>query len=146
MTARIFLIRRVSLLVDTVGLGTLQVYTDLPGDALALRRSEIFDTGNTSRMRPVIITLSGGPALGRLVQIEIAATGVFRLFGGAMEIRALDGGDWGWKAIPGLPGTLGDWAKQKLPIEGALPDWQRRKLPIRETPELASWVEAPVDA
>lgn len=145
MTSRVYLLRRVSLVCDTTAAGTLKIYTDLPGEALALRHTAVIDTSNTTKRRHVDIRLPG-TIRGRLVQLAVETSGTLRLFGGAMEVKALAGGDWAWRAIPGLARELPDWVEQKLPIEAPVAGWQERALPIRETAEVASWVEVPVDA
>lgn len=141
------LFRFVEVLLDAPNGATLQFLTDMPGDALAVRRAVTIPA--TTGRHPVRVSLPGSTK-GKLYQIKIAPTNGFtlRLYKAMVYARLLgtQASPWTWHPVPGLFETSPDWQPIKLPIEPTSDAWQQVKLPIEATPDAWQQVKLPIEA
>ena len=141
------LFRFVEVLLDAPNGATLQFLTDLPGDALAVRRTVTIPA--TTGRHPYRVSLPGSTK-GKLYQIKITPTNGFalRLYQASIYARLLgpQATPWTWHAVPGLFETPVDWQPIKLPIEPTSDAWQQVKLPIEATPDAWQQVKLPIEA
>ncbi len=133
---RTWLLKRVQLHVQAATTCTFTLRTNLPGGAVVDRvvRDFAATTG-----REVVDLYLPGDTRAQLVQYSLVSAGLVRLFGGQVWARALDGGDWGWLPLPGLPGQLVEWADIPLPMPAAPKAWADVPLPIPEAPK--AWAD-----
>lgn len=129
---RTWLLKRVQLHVQAATACTFTLRTNLPGGEVADRvvRNFAATTG-----REVVDLYLPGDTQAQLVQYSIVSAGVVRLFGGQVWARALDGGDWDWLPLPGLPGQLVEWTDIALPMPAAPKAWADVALPIPAAPK-----------
>lgn len=133
------LFRFVEVLIDAPGGVTLEFLTDLPGDALAVRRS--VPVPATSGRHPFRLALPG-TAKGKLYQVRVTPVGasIARVYAAKVYARVLGPAAtaWAWHAVPVIA-TANDWQAVKLPIEPTPEGWSEVKLPIEPTGD--SWAE-----
>lgn len=147
--------------------GLIQLYTDLPGNAMSVRETR----GYVPTGRRVLRYRLSPATKGHLYSLRVTPNfgGVTYLYGARIWARILPGQAWDWYTVP-VPPTgdwearplpippTSDWEARKLPIPGTsdwearkLPipptsDWEPVKLPIKPTPPLPEWIDVPVDA
>lgn len=153
---RVKLFGIIELDVEATAAGTLKLYTNLPGTALALRAT--LTVPITSR-RPVRFRLSGA-VKGHLLQVSYdpGAAGVSRLYGARVWARELPEGRWGWYSLPvvptpdqfvtmrlPVPPTPEEWRQVQIPIPPTPEQWTRVELPVKPTPLVPDWVELEMD-
>ena len=121
---------------------TLQLFTDLPGDAMASRETKTLPATTGAARRVYKFHLSGNTK-GRLFRLQLTAAGVVRLFGVRIYARSI-GGDWGWFSLP-VEDTADTWNESPLPIEPLPAEWTSTPLPIEPLP--AEWTNTalPID-
>jgi len=164
--------RKVRLDLDTSGQMTLEVYTDLPGEGMALRYSEVINTEATTTGRRMVEVGLPGNVKGRLMKLRLAGGAEVRLFGARVLARVLGGAEgWDWYPVPieetpdlfgtaqlpieptpdgfaeahlPIEPTPDDFAEARLPIEPTPEGWATAGLPMRATPDLRTWVSLPV--
>jgi hypothetical protein len=167
--ARVWLLKRVRLIINAPFGATFKLWTDMPGNTMTLRHTASITAG---LYQPELKL--PGTIRAHLLQVEVSSWSEVRLYGGSVLARALDGGDWAWLPLPGLPPQLVEWAAIALPIptppkswaetalpiptpaktwaETALPlpprdkGWQDKPIPMQPTPDLPAWIEVPPDA
>ena len=156
------LFKYLELFVDTAAPALVEFYTDQPGDALAVRHSESFDTEDTTTGARTVRIRLPGDAKGKLVRVVISPTGIMRLFGArvyAKPLRSTQRSGWQWRPLP-VPPTPENFADFALPIPETpdvfsdfrlavppTPDgFTLVELPIPKTPLEAKWVQLPLDA
>jgi hypothetical protein len=165
---RVTLFGAVTVLLDAPQGATLRVYTDMPGDALALRHTATI--APTSSRRPVRVKFPGATK-GRIWYPEVLppANGTVRLYGMEVWARVLPG-PWAWYAVPviqtgewqplkldipptgdwqplklAIPPTPEEWTALPMGIEPTPDNWTAMKFPLKPTPETGEWVSLPMD-
>lgn len=123
--------RLIELDYSATGTASLTFYTDLPGNAIALRETN--DIPPTATRRVVAFHLLG-TTKGKLLKIRIAPTAQFRLFGIRIYARSLgrSAGAWGWHVIPVVE-TPDGWEEINLGIERTPDGFQEIPLPLDHT-------------
>lgn len=130
---------------STLGPVTLTIYSDLPGNSMAVREVRTVDTSAYGR-RTVRFRLSGNTK-GKLFRFEIKALSTLRLFGARVFAKAIGtsaSGDWAWFPLPVVE-TPEEWTAIKLPIDETPEELSAIKLPIVDTPEDWSAIKLPID-
>ena len=158
----VYLFGQVELEIDTEGPLLFEFWTDVPGDKLTLKHSELFNTNlTTPKTRPVNIRLPGATR-GKVYKGKISGNVVGRLFGARVWAKAIgkpDATGWAWHSLP-MDLTPELYATAGLPMEVTAELYQTAGLPIVVTPEAWSegplpmpqpgpiprWVDLPVDA
>ena len=157
------LYREIELDVDiaTAASGTLTVYTNFPGNVMALRHTATIAA--TSGRAPINVRLPG-TCIGKLIRLKLSCTGIVRLYGSRVLAKEIGTPDaeppaWGWFpvyveqtpeefAVVHLPitPTPEEWTVVHLPITQTPEDWTVMKLAMRDTPDVFAWVDIPMDA
>ena len=164
--------RKVRLDLDISGAMTLEVYTDLPGEGMALRYSQGVNTETTTTGRRMVEVGLPGNVKGRFMRLRLAGAAEARLFGARVLARVLGGAEgWEWYPVPieatpdlfstaqlpieptpdgfsearlPIEPTPDGFAEARLPIEPTPEGWATAALPMRESPELRTWVNLAV--
>jgi hypothetical protein len=156
---RVTLFGTVEILYQSSLGAVLSLWTDLPGDALVLRR---FGTMPAAAGRRTFRLRVSGAVKGRLYQLMVTPSngGDVRIYGARVWARQLGpaASAWQWYAVPVVetpdeyqPVKLpieptGDaWQAVKLPVEPTPEDWSAAALPIKATPPVPEWVSVEVD-
>jgi hypothetical protein len=169
------LFQQVELDIDTTGPMLLEVSTDMPGNAMAVRFSKQIDTAATSGKVPVNVRLYGNTK-GREIKLRISGVNTCRIFGArvfAKDLGTPTPTGWSWRPVPiditpdlftvaklPIDETPNEFSSAKLPIEPTPNEFSSAKLPIEPTPNefsglkvpltpsdvLFDWIDVPVDA
>jgi hypothetical protein len=148
--------------MDSEGPMLLEVYTDLPGQGMALRHSQTLNTEATTPGRlPVNIRLPGS-CKGRAMKLRVSGGYICRIFGArvfAKDLGTPAPTSWSWRPVPvdvtpddfttvklPIDPTPPDFATVKLPIDGTPLDFSVVKVPLEDSDVLFQWVDVPVDA
>ena len=170
------LFKYLELFADTAAPALVEFYTDQPGDALAVRHSESFDTEDTTTGARTVRIRLPGDARGKLVRVVISPTGVMRLYGARVYAKPLSSTQrtgWQWHALPvpptpqtfadfalavpptpdgfadfdlGIPPTPDQYSDFALAIPPTPDGFSLAELPIPKTPTEAEWVQLPLDS
>ncbi len=169
----LYMFREVEILVDTSGLMTLILSTELPGQDIAARHTIQFDTTSTTGRRPINLRLPGD-VQGKLNQLRIEGANTMRLYGVRVYAKLLGvQSTWRWYNVPvvstpdgyqsaGLPilptpegfstavlpilPTPEGFATARLPIVPTSEGWDQQALPLLVTAKEWTWRDIPVDA
>jgi len=144
--ARVFLLREIEVECLTL-MGTVKVYTDLPGDALALRQTIPLYTAG---IRKTVRCMMPSTTQGRVLKVDVFGTQAFQvdviLYRLRAYVKALGQGAtaWQWIDLPVVPSD-GSWQTQPLPIIPTPQEWSIFGLPIKPTPQDWSEMALPID-
>jgi len=154
--------------MECTGSVTITLWTDLPGNALAVRETHQIGAAFSRSIRRFRLL---GTTKGHLYKLRVQpdAASTLRLYRARIWARSLPGTVWAWYVVPVIS-TPDEWVAKALPIPGlsewgahVLPipqmgefapvklpipdmgDWGASKLPIQPTPEFPQWVELQVD-
>jgi hypothetical protein len=138
------LLRIVELLCESTGTVTLKIYSDLPGDQVALRETKTINLSAVTGRRTARFRLAG-TTKGKIFRFEITSDGVVRLYGARVYSKPVGfGSDWEWSALP-VEETPDEWTVVRLPIAESEEDWTAVPVPIDPTSEEWSNVPVPID-
>jgi hypothetical protein len=152
---RVFLAGIIELEYDAPAGATVLFYTDLPGNAIALRETLAVPASTTRRTAKFRLK---GTTKGKLYRVKVTSTGRVILYGGRVYLRSLGlSSEWAWFALPitASANTFTEWklpieptaekyTEFKLPIEGTGEKYSEYKIPLHPTAELFSWVNVEV--
>ncbi len=125
------LFREVSIVAETGAAMTLEVSTELPGQTLAVVARVAVNTSLSGR-KPVNARLPGNTK-GRLQRFRLVGSTVARLLSMKVLARRTEINDTSW-----------EWVN--IPIEATANSFVELNMPVRQTPEVFSWVDLPVDS
>lgn len=141
------LFQQIELDIQTAGPMLLQVSTDIPGDAQAVRWEQFIDTSDTTTGRvPVNVRLPGN-CKGRQIKLRISGPYITRIFGCrvfAKELGTPTPTSWSWRPVP-VDVTPDLFTTAKLPIDPTPNEFASAKLPIDPTPNEFSPAKLPID-
>lgn len=133
----LYYFQQLELDADTSGALTLDLYTDLPGQAMAVRHSETVNTETTTTGRRTVNIRLPGTTQGKQYKLRLSGNAVGRIFGARIFARPVGlagAGGWAWYDVP-LEGTAEIYGRVALPIESSEEFYGRQALPIEGTEE-----------
>jgi hypothetical protein len=155
------LFQQVEFDIDTAGPMLVEVSTDLPGNAMAVRASRQIDTAATSGRVPVNIRLPGN-CKGRQIKLRVSGNYICRIFGArvfAKDLGTPTPTGWSWRPVPvdvtpdlftvaklPIEETPNEFASAKLPIDPTPDEFAGLKVPLTPSDVLFDWIDIPVDA
>lgn len=142
----VHLFQQVELDTDTEGDMTFEFSTDVPGDALTIKHTEIFNTDRTTPKRRTVNIRLPGTTRGKVYKGRISGAFVCRLFGArvfAKPIGKPEPTGWNWYPLP-MEGTAELYSETPLPIEPTAEPYQETTLPIVGTAEEYSQAALPI--
>jgi len=140
----LWLFRYLELDCDTDAPVNLNVLTDKPGDVIYVKRSQSFNTEDTTTGRRTVRIRFPGFAKGRLLQVRMEPLGVMRLYGARVYAKKLGvRAQWAWYALPVVP-TPDLWSTFGIPIPGVQDLWSDAPIPIEGTPDLYASAPIPI--
>lgn len=137
--------------LDSQATGPMQlvIYSDLPGNAQAVRETRVFDASQGGGGRQVIRLKLHGTTKGHAFKFELAnlsmGTNTLRLYGARFLFKNIGvGADWTWASLPVDP-TPEEWSAIALPIDPTSEEWTVAPLPIDPTSDEWKPVALPID-
>lgn len=123
-------------------IGSLTLYTDLPGNAMALRATVATPTCATRR--PVSSRLPGSMQ-GHLISAKFTpGTGQAEIYGLRVWCRELPDGQWGWFPLP-VVATPEEYQQVSIPVEATPAEFTAVPIPVEPTPEGYTAEAVPVE-
>lgn len=121
---------------------TVQFWTDLPGEAMALRDTLTLPAASTPRTAELLLV---GERKGRLHRVRVLPQGRATLYAGHVYARKLgkEASGWAWHPLPIVPTSSG-WTEVPLPIPQTPDGFSPVPLPIPQTPEGFGSVPLPI--
>jgi hypothetical protein len=143
---RVKLFREIEIDADTDALATLQIHTEVPGSAMALRSTKTFNTETTTVGRvPVKLTLPQA-CVGRTLSLFLTCAGTMRLYGVRAFVKPIGeagNSSWRWVDLP-VAATPETYRWSKVPLKGTPSQFGWQTIPLRATSEIFEWRDLPL--